>query len=38
MEQLEMYRQGKTGLDTLKNILRQWIVRFHEPYLSRQGS
>ncbi len=36
MEQMEMYRQGKTGLDSLKNMLRQWIARFREPYLSRQ--
>jgi uncharacterized protein YbgA (DUF1722 family)/uncharacterized protein YbbK (DUF523 family) len=36
LDSLERYRSGKLPLSTPTGILRSWVVRFSEPYLSRQ--
>ncbi|MBM3315413.1 DUF1722 domain-containing protein, partial [candidate division WOR-3 bacterium] len=36
LSSLERYRSGRLPLSAPVGILQSWIVRFNEPYLSRQ--
>lgn len=37
LEQLESYRRGRIPLSTIQAIMRSWIVRFGQEYLSGQA-
>lgn len=37
LDSLERYRQGQIPLSVCIHIIRSWIIRFDEPYLSQQA-
>lgn len=36
LESLDKYRNGQVSLASIINVMKSWIIRFEEPYLSQQ--
>lgn len=36
LNSMEQFRQGRANVESLRSMMNQWVLRFKEPYLSKQ--